>query len=714
MSTKVVPAPADQAKRPVRSEKPANHTDKQLPVHEDDARLAHNDSEDKVSVAKADEGREHAAAPETSMAADFSFGGALAEAAASSGSLITEAAQADEVSFGQFGDGDGSTVLLIGAVALVGLGIVVLAGGGHKNHAPTVDSASQALAVTEDTAKTFTVTATDTDNDVLTYTATGATKGVVTGGTNGAFTYTPNANANGTDTITVTVKDPDGLSATQTVNVTIAAVADAPVAGAAQAITTAEDTAKSGTASITDADGDAITYSIASAAAHGTVVLTTAGAYSYTPAANYIGADTFSIKGTTADGSATQVVNVTVTPVADAPVAAATQAITTAEDTNATGTVGITDVDGDTIAYTVDTAAGHGTVTVADNGTYTYVPAANYNGTDSFTIKGTTGDGSASQTFNVTVTAVNDAPVAAAAQAITTAEDTAKTGTAQISDVEGDAITYSVGVAAAHGTVTLGANGAYTYTPAANFNGTDSFGIKGTTPDAASATQTVNVTVTAVNDAPNLGPDQTFSVVSGTSLTGTVVATDPDTGDTLTYGVTTQPTHGTLTLSAAGALNYTPTAGYVGSDSFVINVKDAANATDTETVTVNVTSAAVVADNLTGTLALAGTSGADQFTDNVTVRTDVTITGFSASGGDRIVVDHPTDNAFNAKTAYSYTATNIAGGATDDLVITYNSGGNFTQIVLVDAAINADGGTNFVFDYASAVQSLGADFITIA
>ena len=46
-------------------------------------------------------------------------------------------------------------------------------------------------------------------------------------------------------------------------------------------------------------------------------------------------------------------------------------------------------------------------------------------------------------------------------------------------------------------------------------------------------------------------------------------------------------------------------------------------------------------------------------------------------------------------------------------VVTFNSGGNFTQIVLVDAAINANGGPNFVFDYASARDSMGFDFITV-
>ena len=404
MSTKVVPAPASQVKKPARSDKPANQVDQKVSAVEDEARLAQDDSEDEVSVVGAEEGQQ--VASDTSMSAEFSFGGALAEAA-SSASLLTSSADAKQVSYGQSDEGGaGGTILLVGALALVALGVYVLADGGssNKNEAPTVSVASQALAVVEDTAKAFTVTASDPDGDVLTYTASGATKGTVTGGTGGAFTYTPNANATGTDTITVTIKDPKGLSVTHTVNVTISGVPDAPVAGSPQAITTEEDTAKTGTVSITDADGDAITYAVSVAASHGIVTLGQNGAYTYTPHADFNGTDTFSVTGTTVDGSATQVVNVTVTPVNDVPVQGAetTTELTVSKDGSAQFFIDFDDVDGDTLTASSTTPA-HGTI---DPTTNTYTPNPGFIGTDTFNVTVSDGKGG-NVTYAVEVTVVD-------------------------------------------------------------------------------------------------------------------------------------------------------------------------------------------------------------------------------------------------------------------------------------------------------------------
>ena len=103
MSTKVVTAPASQAKRPVRSDKPAQQAENTPAANEDEARLA-DDSEEEVSVASVHEEGEAPVESETSMAGEFTFGSALAEAAAASGSLITDAESADEVGFGAFGD----------------------------------------------------------------------------------------------------------------------------------------------------------------------------------------------------------------------------------------------------------------------------------------------------------------------------------------------------------------------------------------------------------------------------------------------------------------------------------------------------------------------------------------------------------------------------------------------------------------------------------
>src|SRR5439155_249907 len=151
-------------------------------------------------------------------------------------------------------------------------------------------------------------------------------------------------------------------------------------------LTTAEDTPATGTLVATDVDSTVLTYSVVSAGnAHGTVTITnvTTGAYSYSPAANYNGAASFTFKAN--DGSVdsnTATISITVTAVNDAP-AAQNATLTTAEDTPATGTLVATDSDSATLAYSVVSQTNaHGTVTITNvnTGAYSYTPAANYDG----------------------------------------------------------------------------------------------------------------------------------------------------------------------------------------------------------------------------------------------------------------------------------------------------------------------------------------------
>jgi hypothetical protein len=164
---------------------------------------------------------------------------------------------------------------------------------------------------------------------------------------------------------------------------------------------------------------------------------------------------------------------------------------------------------------------------------------------------------------------INHTPTANA-QSVTTAEDTALGITLSGSDPENDPLTYSVVTGPSHGTLS-GTAPNLTYTPAANYNGEDSFAFIANDGVLNSAPATVSITVGPVNDAP-LANAQSVTAQQDTALAITLTGSDVD-GDTLTFSVATQPSHGTLSGSASN-LTYTPASGYSGSDSFTFVAND--------------------------------------------------------------------------------------------------------------------------------------------
>src|SRR5204863_110236 len=248
--------------------------------------------------------------------------------------------------------------------------------------------------------------------------------------------------------------------------------------------TTAEDTqlavsAPGVLANDSDVDGDSLSAVLVSQPTHGTLTLNSDGSFSYTPAANYHGTDSFTYKandGQADSGIAT--VNIAITAVNDAPVAV-NDSYTTAEDTTlnvaAAGVLANdSDVDGDSLSAVLVSQPTHGSLTLNSNGSFRYAPAANYNGADSFTYKANDGQAdSGIATVSITITGVNDAPVALN-DSYTTAEDTtlnvAAPGVmANDSDADGDTLSAALVSQPAHGTLTLNSDGSFSYTPAANY-----------------------------------------------------------------------------------------------------------------------------------------------------------------------------------------------------------------------------------------------------
>jgi VCBS repeat-containing protein len=527
----------------------------------------------------------------------------------------------------------------------------------------------------------------DSDVDSASLTAavvTGPAHGALALNADGSFTYTPAANYSGPDSFTYTASDGSVDSTAATVTITVTPVNDAPVASD-QAVTTDEDTVTAITLAATDVDETALTFTIVTAPAHGTLT-GTAPTLTYTPAANYSGPDSFTFKAT--DGTADSnlaTVTITVTAVNDAPVAGG-DSYTTDEDTALTvaapGVLGNdSDVDSASLTAAVVTGPANGTVMLKTDGSFTYSPAANYSGPDSFTYRASDGSlDSSVATVAITVTAVNDAPVASDA-AVTTDEDTPKAISLTASDAEGAALTFTVIAAPANGTLS-GTAPALTYTPAANYSGPDSFTFKASDGTADSNVATVTITVTPVNDAPVAGGDS-YTTDEDTALTVAapgVLGTDSDVdGNPLTAVLVTGVTNGTLALNADGSFTYTPAANYSGPDSFTYTASDGTLDSSVATVAITVTAvndAPVAAgdsystnEDTALTIAAPGVLGTDSDVDGNPL-TAVLVTGVAngtlALDADGSVSYTPHAN-FNGTDSFTYKASD---GTADSNIVT--------------------------------------------
>src|SRR5215831_16374499 len=411
----------------------------------------------------------------------------------------------------------------------------------------------------------------------------------------GMINYTPAANYNGAASFTYTVCDdgttngaPDSKCASATVNVTVDSVNDNPDAHDDSAVTD-EDTpvVVNVLANDSDVDGDALTVSAVTQGAHGSVT-NNGNNVTYSPAANYNGSDSFSY--TVSDGhggTATANVSVTIKPVNDNPVAGADSS-TTDEDTPVVVNVLANDSD-------------------TNNGSsVTYSPAANYNGSDSFTYTVSDGHGgTATASVNVTINPVNDNPVAIPDSA-TTNEDNSVTVdvVANDTDVDGDTLSLTSVGSAAHGSVAI-VSGKAVYSPAANYNGSDSFGYVVSDGHGGHANGSVSITVNPVNDAP-VANSQSVATTSNTpvgiTLTGSDVETAPS---SLTFTVTSGPSHGSLMGSGANR-TYTPAPNYAGPDSFTFTVTDTGDGPSGPLTSSEATVSIIVGDTVAPVITLNG------------------------------------------------------------------------------------------------------------
>ena len=467
----------------------------------------------------------------------------------------------------------------------------------------------------------------------------------------GDFTYTPNAGFNGLDTFTYTASDGNGGTRDATVFIT---VSNTPPSAIDDSYTLAEDTSFSPTVGVddlllndSDPDGESLTTNLVTAAANGTLALSTDGTFTYTPHTNFVGTDSFVYEAVDPrNGRSQATVTLNVTPTPDAPIAT-DDAYQVLSGSSFTPTHGVddllqNDVDPDGDALTVNLSAitepSNGTLTLVSDGTFTYTPNSGFGGTDSFEYQIDDGTG---RTANAWATIdVNRAPVALE-DAYSGTEDSFITATSGVNDLllndfdpdTGDSISINTipVIGPANGSVGIASDGSFTYVPNSDFFGTDSFIYEISDGRGGTAQATATLTIAGVNDAP-VTVNDSYSVNEDTLLfpvlgLNDLIANDTDVdGDTLSVTTTpvTDVANGTLILNSDGTFQYSPNQDFNGTDSFAYEVTDGAggSAIGVATITVNAVNDAPVATPDTYSVnednGLSVTAGVDGLLDNDT------------------------------------------------------------------------------------------------
>jgi hypothetical protein len=667
------------------------------------------------------------------------------------------------------------TITLAGASGgnFENLQLAALGSGGNitttvaDNESAPVNSVPGAQSSTEDTTKVFSsangnaITVSDVDGGTLTTTISigngtltasvfaGATitnngTGTVTiSGTaaaiNGALNgliYTPTADYNGAATLNVLTSD-GTQSDSDNITVNVSAVADAAddIVSMAEDATVninvnANDSFENAGHAITHINGSAIAVNGSVAVANGSVTLKPDGTLDFVPTSNFNGATSFTYTVTSGGATETATVNLTLTPVNDAPINSLPGPQAATEDTNkvfsaANGNaITVTDVDSagtltttvsigngtlTAVAFAGATITNNGTGTVTISGTaaaitgalngLTYTPTADYNGAATLTVTSTDGSLTDVDTVAVTVSAVADIAndsvstnegVAVVISAL--GNDTFENGGRTITEVNGLAITAGgPAVTVANGTVTLnGAGTQFTFTPATDYAGATSFTYT-VSSGGVTETATVNVTVNNINDAPVLDLD------ASASGTGFATAFNLDTGNAITIGdvdLSITDVDDTNIESATISIAATNRQGsdVLAQGSLPGGITATWNA---GTFTLTLTGSASLADYQTAIRTVTFDTGAtttgqrtinvkvnDGTVDSNTASTSITILG----SGARPVIDLDADNSSGATVANYQTTFSENGAAVSvsdaDILITDSNSANLNNAVI--------------------------------
>ncbi|WP_413698868.1 VCBS domain-containing protein [Psychromonas sp. KJ10-10] len=479
-----------------------------------------------------------------------------------------------------------------------------------------------------------------TDDHSFSVTAMPAGQGTVSidSGT-GQYTYNPGSDFQslGLDetqdvSFDVTVDDGNGGTDTETVTVTITGTNDVPVISVSDLVASEDGSSVRGTASFTDVDiTDSHRFSVTSlASGEGSVrINANNGRYTYSPGSDFqslaLGVTAEVSFDVTVDdgngGTDTETVTVTITGTNDAPILSITDLAANEDGVAVIGNASFTDVDlGDSHTYSVTSMPdGQGTVSI-DSGTgqYIYDPGTDFQTlavgeTTNVTFDITVDDGlggTDTETVTVIITGTNDSPVLSVENIATTEDGATVSGNASFTEIDidpDDFHIYSVSTLPANqGVVTIDeSTGEYTYKPGKNFQSLStgettniSFDVTIVDGQGGSDTETITVTITGTNDAPELTVNPISATEDGASVTGSSTFADVDSNDVHFYSVSLMPDNqGSVGIDVlTGQYTYSPDSdfqylseGATTNVTFDVTVYDGQGGSDTETVTVTIT-----------------------------------------------------------------------------------------------------------------------------
>ncbi|OQY29366.1 MAG: hypothetical protein B6244_03910 [Candidatus Cloacimonetes bacterium 4572_55] len=447
----------------------------------------------------------------------------------------------------------------------------------------------QSINMVEDTTIAITLTAFDSEDDLLTYVIQDSTTHGALTGTSPNIVYTPDQNYSGLDQFSFVANDGDLNSDPALITINISEGGNQQPIAQDTTITLDEDGTAQFSLTAHDGDGDSLTFFLHTPhPQHGEVDINSlTGVATYTPDDNYDGTDSFRFRARDhIFDSDPATVTILINPINDPPVVNSQQ-VSTDEDTYLEIQLAALDIDSDTLFYEMIDPPDSGQVEINNStGQATYTPNPNYFGQDQFLFRVCDDSGACDiDTVSITVDPVNDPPVSDA-QSIETGEDIDLEVQLTASDADSETLSYQW-ESPNFGQLNGDTFDNLVYTPNENFHGLDNFLFYACDDSGACDTAMVSITVNSINDPP-VANSQEVSIDEDTDLDIQLTASDID-SDVLVYEIV-NPTRGQAVIfnASTGMATYTPNPDFFGQDQFLFRVCDDSGACDIDTVSITV------------------------------------------------------------------------------------------------------------------------------